>query len=315
MDYKVSVIIVSYNQEKYIEKAIQSVLMQKTNFQFEILLGDDCSTDSTPELVKKYESQLKAYFRKENVGGTQNHYDLLLKAKGKYITILEGDDYWLGENRLQVLADFLDENEEYMAVGHVREMRDAEGNLLGIYPNKNSIACKVTREGTLFGEKKIALSALMYRNFFKDSKGKYDFILEVDRHQDDVTVAQLILQKGPAYNLNQCFGAYIVRRNAGDSNFNSLYSETERMKKIYYIHKKTAEFFGTPYMYDYNEAIKGCALLFNKLKEGKIRDFCMLVKVMGARRLCNMVRFLPVKLLKKMGILSEEASPYIHKCI
>ena len=157
MDYKVSVIILCYNQEKYIEKAIQSVLMQKTNFKFEILLGDDCSTDSTSELVKKYESQLKAYFRKENVGGTQNHYDLLLKAKGKYITILEGDDYWLGENRLQVLADFLDENEEYMAVGHIREMRDAEGNLLGIYPNKNSIACKVTREGTLFGEKKIAL--------------------------------------------------------------------------------------------------------------------------------------------------------------
>ncbi len=312
MCYKVSVIILAYNQEKYIEKAIQSVLMQKTDFAYEILLGDDCSTDSTGEIVQAYSDRIKIYRREHNVGGTRNHYDLLMRAQGQYITILEGDDYWIGENRLQILSNFLDQHSEYIAVGHKREIRNVQGELIGYAPNNAcSLECTITRNAVLYGDKKLAVSALMYRNIFLNSNGKYDFIPTVDKHQDDIVVTQLLLKLGDAYNLNECFGCYLYRRNMQDSNFNSLYSEETQLKKLYYIHKKTADFFKEKNMYDYNEAIRGCAILLSKFRHGKIKELICMAKVMGIRRIVNMVRFLPIKLLKKVGIMTEEASPYV----
>lgn len=311
MHYKVSVVILSYNQEKYIEKAIQSVLMQKTDFPFEILLGDDCSTDGTEKIVHAYSDKIHIYCREHNIGGTKNHYDLLMRTKGEYITILEGDDYWIGENRLQVLADFLDLHPEYIAVGHTREVRNTKGELIGHEPNnQDSIECRITRNSVLFGEKKLAVSALMYRNIFKNSKGKYGFIPTVDRHQDDIVIAQLLLAKGNAYNLNKCLGCYVFRRNTQEANFNSLYSEEEQLRRLYHIHQKTAEFLGEKNMYDYNEAIRGCAILLSKLRHGKIRDFFRLAKIMGLKRIINMIRFIPIKILKKMNVLEEDAMPY-----
>ena len=108
---KVTVYLSTYNQEPYLREAIDSILMQKCSFSYELLIADDCSTDGTQaialEYKEKYPEIITTYFTPENVGGCKkltNCIDMGL-FRGEYLAYLEGDDYWLGEDRLQTLVD------------------------------------------------------------------------------------------------------------------------------------------------------------------------------------------------------------------
>ncbi len=117
---KVSVIVATYNQEKYIGKAIDSILNQKTDFEFEVLVGDDVSKDRTGLIVKEYGERypdiIKPVIRTRNLGAFPNFKDLFDRAQGEYIALLEGDDYWIDENKLQKQVNFLDAHRDYAAV-------------------------------------------------------------------------------------------------------------------------------------------------------------------------------------------------------
>jgi glycosyltransferase involved in cell wall biosynthesis len=123
---KVSILCLTYNHEKYIKQALDSFLMQKTNFDFEVLIHDDASTDKTPQIIKQYQKKypqiIKPIFSKYNKY-SKGIRDLVIKyllpkAKGKYIALCEGDDYWTNENKLQLQADFLDKNPDYTICFH-----------------------------------------------------------------------------------------------------------------------------------------------------------------------------------------------------
>lgn len=113
----VSVLMITYNHEKYIAQAIDSVLMQKTNFDYEIVIGEDCSTDKTREIVLEYKAKhpdkIKLLLQEKNLGMIQNFIDTLKACTGKYIALLEGDDYWTDPYKLQKQVDFLEANPEY----------------------------------------------------------------------------------------------------------------------------------------------------------------------------------------------------------
>lgn len=114
---KVSILMPTYNHEKFIAKAINSALMQKTNFKWELLIHDDCSTDSTKKIAEsfaeKYPDRIILITEKENQGLLKSYKKLLSIAKGAYLAILESDDYWMDENKLQMQSDFLENNEDY----------------------------------------------------------------------------------------------------------------------------------------------------------------------------------------------------------
>lgn len=114
---KVSILMPTYNHEKYIAKAIESALMQKTNFEWELLIHDDCSTDSTKKIAEsfaeKYPDRITLITEKENQGLLKSYKKLLSIAKSAYLAILESDDYWTDENKLQMQADFLENNTDY----------------------------------------------------------------------------------------------------------------------------------------------------------------------------------------------------------
>jgi glycosyltransferase involved in cell wall biosynthesis len=114
MEKGVSVLMICYNQEKYISRAIESVLAQKTNFPIVIFISDDCSTDTTPEIIKEYANQFpelfKVLIRDKNVGVSQNTLENYQRCTEKYIALLEGDDYWIDENKLQKQFDFMEAN-------------------------------------------------------------------------------------------------------------------------------------------------------------------------------------------------------------
>ncbi|NJN74738.1 MAG: glycosyltransferase [Limnothrix sp. RL_2_0] len=114
-DTSVSALMITYNQEKFISQAIESVLMQETDFPFELLIGEDCSTDKTREIVRyyqqKYPDKIKVLAKATNQGMAKNFVQTLAACQGKYIAILEGDDYWTSSKKLQLQVDFLEENQ------------------------------------------------------------------------------------------------------------------------------------------------------------------------------------------------------------
>lgn len=126
-----SIVIVAYNHEKYIRQALDSVLMQKMDFSYEILIGDDASTDGTPQIIEAFEKEnnnMTAIYRTKNVGANYNAYDLLLRTKGKYIAFLDGDDYWTDECKLQIQVDYMEEHPQYVGCTHRFGIVDEEGN-------------------------------------------------------------------------------------------------------------------------------------------------------------------------------------------
>lgn len=130
----VSIIMVTYNHEKYIAQAIESIVCQKTDYKFELLIGDDASTDHTPEIIteyyKKYPNIIKTFLRKKNVGATKNGYYLMKSAKGKYFSSCEGDDFWCDKTKIQSDIDFLEQHNEYVGIcGRTQAVRE-DGTLL-----------------------------------------------------------------------------------------------------------------------------------------------------------------------------------------
>jgi glycosyltransferase involved in cell wall biosynthesis len=121
---KVSVTLITYNHVQYIAQALESVLMQQTDWDFELLIGDDFSTDGTREIVldfqRRYPQRIRLILPSENLGSQGKLIlPLLLKAaRGQYIALLDGDDYWTSPHKLQKQADFLDAHPECAVCFH-----------------------------------------------------------------------------------------------------------------------------------------------------------------------------------------------------
>lgn len=136
---KITTLITTYNHEKYIEQAINSVLAQKGDFEHEIIILDDCSKDCNFEIISKFASQysnIKAISNKKNLGISENMKQGFLMAQGKYIAILEGDDFWTDKYKLEKQMRFLEENADCsMVFSKVQFFADKSDNL-----NYNNIA-------------------------------------------------------------------------------------------------------------------------------------------------------------------------------
>ena len=128
----VSVIMITYGHEKYIEEAIRGVFLQKTNFPLELIISNDKSPDSTDEIIKNIiksapENISVNYIQHlENIGMLPNFISTLKMAEGKYIAVCEGDDYWTDENKLQKQIDFLEKNEDFTLTFHNVFIRNGE---------------------------------------------------------------------------------------------------------------------------------------------------------------------------------------------
>ena len=117
----VSIFLLTYNQEQFIAQTINSILMQKANFNFQIVIGEDCSTDGTRSICEtfseKYSNKIKLLPALEkNIGLIANYMRTIKACEGKYIAICDGDDYWIDENKLQKQVSFLEDNPNYSIV-------------------------------------------------------------------------------------------------------------------------------------------------------------------------------------------------------
>ena len=127
-----SVCIRTYNQERFVANALDGVLMQKTSFPFEIIVSDDFSTDETRDILLKYQREypdrIRLILGEKNVGGPSNLRRVIEASTAKYVTCLDGDDYYTDRYKLQKQVKFLDENERYAACFHnVMNLNDKTG--------------------------------------------------------------------------------------------------------------------------------------------------------------------------------------------
>lgn len=121
---KVSVVVLTYNQEDFIEKNLRSIFSQKVDFPIELILSNDNSKDNTHKVIKEVLKDTPNHIivnytnHKNNLGATPNFYDALKKITGDYIAFCEGDDFWIDENKLQFQYDFLYNNKDYSMCFH-----------------------------------------------------------------------------------------------------------------------------------------------------------------------------------------------------
>jgi glycosyltransferase involved in cell wall biosynthesis len=141
---KLSVIVPTFNHGKYIAQMLESVVKQNTDFDFEIIIGDDASTDDNANIIKQladnYPDKIKAFLHPHNLGpafpkelgGKNNVGFLFSQCKSEYIALCEGDDYWTDSSKIQKQIDFLDKNPEYALCHHQLEV---------VYEDKSPIHC------------------------------------------------------------------------------------------------------------------------------------------------------------------------------
>jgi glycosyltransferase involved in cell wall biosynthesis len=162
----VSVCIPTYNQERYIRKCLEGVMMQQTNFSFDVIIGEDCSTDDTRSIVREFELQypgiIKPIYHEKNVGPQRNAYEYCWPAlTGKYIAVCEGDDYWTDPCKLQKQVDFLEANKDFVLCFHEVNTVDENNEVLKLEEVKGDL---VVYDWKSIFYKHIATMSVVFRN-------------------------------------------------------------------------------------------------------------------------------------------------------
>ena len=208
----VSVILIAYNQRRYIRQAIESVLAQETSFSYELLIGDDASDDGTggivAEYAQAYPDRVRAFIRPENLGAARNAVLLLQQARGEFIASLEGDDYWIDPQKLEKQAAFLRESPGF--IGCTSRIRCVDENGRAIRGKPEWIRQK--RVFTLADFDGVHLpgqaSSLMRRNIFRQPGHDYSVLTEADTMISDRTAMLIFLLQGDFYCFDQPMSVY-----------------------------------------------------------------------------------------------------------
>lgn len=210
----VSISVLVYNHERYICQALDSILAQKVNFDYEIVIAEDCSTDSSREIVirykEKYPDIIKLILHSVNVGMNRNAQIVSEHCEGKYRAICEGDDYWIDSHRLQRQVDFLENNPIYIGTVSRIETVNFDGDICNkstykkVYCVDQEYSIKHVEKMLLPGH----LSALMYRNIFLDMDEKIKELYYLCEAEGDRKLSLLLAIHGKVYCDNHTVSHY-----------------------------------------------------------------------------------------------------------
>lgn len=211
----VSICCITYNHEKYIKYALDSFLMQETDFKYEIIIHDDASTDNTPNIIKEYECKypeiIKPIYRKENQysKGKRILPFTLNNAKGRYIAICEGDDYWTDKNKLQIQVDYFESHKNCTLCFHSYDLVDGNNKILNNY-DRYDYDCISPMEDIIIGGKEYwgggfcITPSLMFPRKIVDNLPNYYYNCSVG----DYPLQLYCASKGYAYYISKSMCAY-----------------------------------------------------------------------------------------------------------
>lgn len=211
-DYLVSVICTTFNHEKYIRKCLDSLVNQKTRFKYEIIVHDDASTDGTQEILLEYAEKYPDLFvlilQKENIfsqGINRWSEYVYPMIRGKYVAQCEGDDFWTDEGKLQIQADFLNNNSEYVLCGHSAYYANEDGTLQNdAYFNYGFGDREITTED-IISDWKMATNSMMY---LKTARGKDIIPYRGNAQNGDFCDMTYLSLHGKVYFIDRLMSAY-----------------------------------------------------------------------------------------------------------
>lgn len=232
----VSIYMLTYFHEKYIRQAIESVLAQKTQYTYELVISDDFSQDGTRDILREYAEKypdiIRVNLNDENIGIPKNIYKARSMCRGRYITALSGDDYWINDQKIETEVRFLDEHPQYVAAFNGIELRmDDSTTAYDVIPRDKS---QFNREYSLKDYEKcepLGTHGFFMRNYFLTEEGREYFAQaqQISKFVDDAVDEVLILKKGPVYILDIVTDAHRVVSSTEDKkNYNSRYSRLEK---------------------------------------------------------------------------------------
>ena len=281
----VSIICTTYNHEPYIANAIESFLMQKANFKYEILIHDDASTDKTAEIIREYEKKypdiIKPIYQKENQYSKGVKVETLNRerAVGKYYAICEGDDYWTDPYKLQKQIDFLENNPDYSLCVHGASMINASTNekIYDVMPSKSSRDFS-TEEVIIGGGSLFATNSMVYRR--KESEKRPDFYNNAPIGDYPLTIFLSLI--GKVYYIDEIMSIYRYLV-PGSWTERELKNIEKRIKHFEIIEKMLRE-VDEYTEYKYSAIIKKTILKnkfylcleqgkFDEIKKGELREF------------------------------------------
>ena len=231
-----SVCMVSYNQEAYVRDALDSVLMQKTNFEYEIIVSDDCSKDNTVLVVKEYYDQYPNKIRiltgDKNLGYPNNQRRSLEAAKGKYIALCDSDDYWTDPYKLQKQIDYLETHPEcaicFHNVMHIYDGNVAPRSLL----NPLDFPTELTAEDMITRKWFLPTNSEVFRREYLSFPDWYDSVLHIDY------VLNLLMSfRGTLHYMPDVMAVYrhtalSVNAQHNDGEYGYMLYHSQTMKKI-----------------------------------------------------------------------------------
>ena len=241
-DIIVTVLTLTYNHEPYIRQCLDGIVMQQTNFKFELLIHDDASTDGTANIIREYESKypdiIKPIYQKENqyskkipIGVTY----LYPRAKGKYIALCEGDDYWTDPLKLQKQVDFLEANPDFVMCSH---------KFLNYYENNKSYGDFYIMNDDIVYD----LDSFILRELWVTQPLTVMFrlsVLAIDEYSKyqnakDLTLFYYLLKKGKGILLNEMMAIYRIHDAGiwqGATRFMRITADLKTVLGIYSIDK------------------------------------------------------------------------------
>lgn len=204
---KVSVCIPTYNHENFVRNCLDSILKQKCNFNYEIIIGDDCSTDNNRKIISeycvKYPTIIKPIFHEKNIGGEKNYLAVHQQAIGEYVCHLDGDDYML-PGKLQAQVDFMDKTHDCNICFHRVKALYPDGTIKDDLIDYEKIKNGFERKDLLMYMAVATHSSKMYKRDLKNfDMPKFtisDFYMNIEQ-----------IQQRKAYFINdKCYGVYRV---------------------------------------------------------------------------------------------------------
>ena len=254
----ISICIPTYQHGHFIAKTLAGCLSQQTDFQFEIVIGDDGSTDEAPHIIADYSAQfpdiIRAFLHEKNLGpsspkelgGKNNVIFLFSQCRGKYIALCEGDDYWTDPLKLQQQVDFLETNPAVSLTHHQVEVRYEDGSPSHLF-NPLDQSTETTIVDLLSDTWYVATCSSVFRNVYQDGLPTWFF----NTGSGDLGIFIIAAHHGKIQYFNQSMGVY-RRHRGGLSNFqhqaNRFFLEN-RLK----LYQEVNEFYGDIYA----DAIRG----------------------------------------------------------
>lgn len=314
-DIEVSVVCISYNQEKYIAKMLESLLEQKTSFNYEILIHDDASKDQTQEIIRKYQRKypeiIKPILQTENQFSKGNNPNIMFnypRVKGKYVAFCEGDDYWSDPNKLQLQYEALQEHQDCSICVHDTQCVSKTGETInrsfppanmkdGVVTAQEYMKMELCSVGWLFQTSSYFIRTDVIKRYIVEYNNTYPV--------GDLPLVLFSLQKGDCYYIHRSMSCYRTNSGGVMTNLKDVTKKINHLEKMIAGHEDFDKFTNYIYHTDFQYAIQNYSFeilyLQGKYKELIKSEYRQILKRQSNKR----------KIVVFIGALSPKIANFI----